>query len=80
MVNCKCLYVYCSFFPNQLQPMVSILSNTVFTFLVRVKVCKKPQRRYDVSSPTTITVTLPGTEPHDAERRKLVLSTSIEQK
>ncbi|KAK7103009.1 transmembrane protein 115-like [Littorina saxatilis] len=63
-------FSFASFFPNQLQPMIAILSNTVFNFLIRVKVCKKPQRRYDVSSPTTITVTLPGTEPHDAERRK----------
>lgn len=61
-----------SFFPSQLQPIMSILSNSAFNTLVKIKVCKKPQRRYDVSSPTTITVTLPGTEPHDAERRKLV--------
>lgn len=61
---------FASFFPSQMQPIVSILSNSVFNALVKIKVCKKPQRRYDVSSPTTITVTLPGTEPHDAERRK----------
>ncbi|XP_076468607.1 transmembrane protein 115-like [Babylonia areolata] len=63
-------FTFSSFFPSQLQPVVGVVSNTVFSFLVRVKVCKKPQRRYDVSSPTTITVTLPGVEPHDAERRK----------
>lgn len=63
-------FCFASFFPSQLQPIVAILSNSVFNALVKIKVCKKPQRRYDVSSPTTITVTLPGTEPHDAERRK----------
>lgn len=63
-------FSFASFFPSQAQPIICVLSNTVFNFLVRVKICRKPQRRYDVSSPTTITVTLPGTEPHDAERRK----------
>ncbi|KAJ8301363.1 hypothetical protein KUTeg_020350 [Tegillarca granosa] len=43
------------FFPNQLQPVVAIISNTIFLGLVKIKVCKKPQRKYDVSSPSTIT-------------------------
>lgn len=63
-------FSFASFFPSKLQPVVSIVSNAVFAALVKIKVCKKPQRRYDVSSPTTITITLPGTDPQDAERRK----------
>ncbi|KAI8781956.1 transmembrane protein 115 [Biomphalaria glabrata] len=63
-------FSFASFFPSQFQPLIAIISNSIFSALVKVKLCKKPQRRYDVSSPTTITVTLPGTEPHDAERRK----------
>ncbi|KAL8567482.1 hypothetical protein ACOMHN_010073 [Nucella lapillus] len=65
-------FTFSSFFPGQLQPVVGLVSNTVFSFLVRVKVCRRPQRHYDFGSPTTITVTLPGVEPHDAERRKQV--------
>ncbi|BFZ10529.1 hypothetical protein BsWGS_13568 [Bradybaena similaris] len=63
-------FSFASFFPSQLQPPIAVFANTVFSGLVRFKLCKKPQRRYDVSSSTTITVTLPGTEPRDAERRK----------
>ncbi|KAH3868047.1 transmembrane protein 115-like [Dreissena polymorpha] len=63
-------FSFASFFPSKFQPVVNILANTVFSFFVKVKICKKPQRRYDVSSPTTITITLPGTDPQDAERRK----------
>ncbi|CAG5122132.1 unnamed protein product [Candidula unifasciata] len=63
-------FSFASFFPSQFQPLIAIISNSVFSGLVKIKLCKKPQRRYDVSSPTTITVTLPGSEPHDAERRK----------
>ena len=61
-----------SFFPSRLQPIISIVSNTVFLALVKVKICKKPQRKYDISSSSnaTITITLPGTDPTDAERRK----------
>lgn len=63
-------FSFASFFPSKVQPLVGVLSNSIFTVFVKVKVCKKPQRRYDVSSPTTITITLPGTDPQDAERRK----------
>ncbi|RUS79844.1 hypothetical protein EGW08_012370 [Elysia chlorotica] len=63
-------FSFASFFPSQLQPLVAVISNSIFSVFVRMKLCNKPQRKYDVSSPTTITVTLPGTEPHDAERRK----------
>jgi hypothetical protein len=63
-------FSFASFFPSQFQPLIAIISNSIFAGLVKIKLCKKPQRRYDVSSPTTVTVTLPGTEPHDAERRK----------
>ncbi|KAK3581288.1 hypothetical protein CHS0354_033021 [Potamilus streckersoni] len=63
-------FSFASFFPRQIQPVIAIISNTTFHVLVKLKVCKKPQRRYDVSSPTTITITLPGTDPQDAERRK----------
>ncbi len=62
-------YIF-SFFPDTTQPVVSVISNTVFSTLVRLKICKKPQRKYDVGAPTTITVSLPGTDPQDAERRR----------
>ncbi|XP_067936339.1 transmembrane protein 115-like [Watersipora subatra] len=63
-------FTFSSFFPSPLDIFVAIISNTIFSLLIRVGVCKKPQRKYDVSSPTTITVTLPGTDPADAERRR----------
>ncbi|XP_048741794.1 transmembrane protein 115-like [Ostrea edulis] len=67
-------FSFSSFFPSQLQPIIAIVSNTVFLALVKIKVCKKPQRKYDISSTSnaTITITLPGTDPNDAERRKNV--------
>lgn len=71
---------FASFFPSQLQPIVSIFANTIFFALVKIKVCKKPQRKYDVSSPSTITITLPGTDPHDAERRRQVALKALNER
>ena len=36
---------------SMLQPPVSVLSNTVFSMLVKCRLCKKPVRRYDVGAP-----------------------------
>jgi hypothetical protein len=59
-----------SFFPDTCQPLVTIISTALFSLLVRLRVCRKPERRYDFGAPTTITVSLPGTDPQDAERRR----------
>lgn len=59
------------------------MSNTIFNLLVKIKICKKPPKRYNVSGSNTIgtggsqshvTITLPlvnaGIENTDAERRR----------
>jgi hypothetical protein len=37
---------------------------------VKVKICQKTVKRYDVGAPSSITISLPGTDPQDAERRR----------
>ena len=75
-----------SFFPSQIQPFFAIISNTIFNLLVKVKICKPPQKRYNVAgmgqggsgSQSHITITLPLMNPSassladntDAERRR----------
>ena len=49
---------------------VNTLSTIIFNTLVRLKVCHKPIRTYDVGSPSAITISLPGMDPVDAERRR----------
>lgn len=63
-------FMFASFFPDAISPFIAIISNTIFIALIKLKICKKPQRKYDMASSTTITVSLPGTDPQDAERRR----------
>ncbi len=71
-----------SLFPSQIQPFVAIIANTIFNLLVRLKICKQPPKRYNVSSLVTgssssnshVTISLPliqNQENSDAERRRL---------
>jgi hypothetical protein len=71
-----------SLFPSQIQPFVAIIANTIFNLLVRIKICKQPPKRYNVSSLVTgnsssnshVTISIPliqNQENSDAERRRL---------
>ncbi|NXW53382.1 TM115 protein, partial [Eurystomus gularis] len=63
-------FAFATFFPEILQPMVGLVANLVHSILVKVKVCRKTVKRYDVGAPSSITISLPGTDPQDAERRR----------
>jgi hypothetical protein len=78
-------FAFASFFPNVIQPPVAVFGNTLFSLLVRLKVCKRPIRRYDVSGgglagggvhggggAGSISISLPGVENHDTERRRQI--------
>lgn len=65
-------FAFASFFPEALQPAVGLLAGLVHSALVKMKVCRKMVKRYDVGAPSSITISLPGTDPQDAERRRLV--------
>lgn len=54
----------------QLRSPVNTVSTVVFNILVNLKVCHKPVRTYDVGAPSAITISLPGMDPADAERRR----------
>ena len=65
-------FSFASFFPNVLQPPI----NACFGILVRLKICKKRIRRYDVGASSaggpTISISLPGVDNHDTERRRQI--------
>ncbi|XP_065916649.1 transmembrane protein 115-like [Dysidea avara] len=64
-------FSFASFFPEAVQPLVSVASGSVFHLLVMTSICPEAVRTYDVgASSSAITITLPGTLPADAQRRK----------
>lgn len=70
-------FAFASFFPEALQPAVGLLAGLVHSALVKIKVCRKMVKRYDVGAPSSITISLPGTDPQDAERRRWVSILSL---
>jgi len=75
-------FAFATLFPNVLQPAVSVFSNTVFSLMVKCGVCTKPIRRYDVGAagPSGITISLPGAESQDAERRRQIALRALSQR
>ncbi|KAI6077138.1 hypothetical protein LUU34_00215500 [Aix galericulata] len=63
-------FAFATFFPEILQPAVGLVANLVYGLLVKVRLCRKTVKRYDVGAPSSITISLPGTDPQDAERRR----------
>lgn len=63
-------FAFATFFPEILQPLVGLVANLVHGVLVKVRICRKTVKRYDVGAPSSITISLPGTDPQDAERRR----------
>jgi hypothetical protein len=59
-------YAVCLYF----RAPVSTVSNLVFNWLIKFNICSKPIRTYDVGAPSAITISLPGMDPADAERRR----------
>ncbi|XP_055342776.1 transmembrane protein 115-like [Paramacrobiotus metropolitanus] len=67
-------FEFATFFPNVLQPPVSKVVNIFHGVLVKLRILKKQQRKYNFaeSLPSGISVTLPGSSQLDAERRKQI--------
>ena len=79
-INIK-FYLFSSFFPNVLQPPIAVVSNTIHRFFVKIGLCKKVVRRFDMSNaPPGLVINLPGIDPHDSERRRQVNQNTLKQK
>jgi len=67
-------FSFASFFPNFMQPPI----NACFSILVRLRICKKRVRRYDIGGGSSsgagpaISISLPGVDNHDTERRRQI--------
>jgi len=74
-------FMFASFFPEPISPVVAVVANTVFSLLVRMKVCKRQVHRYNMAAPSgSITVSLPGTNAEDAERRRQIALKALNER
>nr|SVE86138.1 EOG090X06Q3 [Daphnia similis]SVE87393.1 EOG090X06Q3 [Daphnia similis]SVE88019.1 EOG090X06Q3 [Daphnia similis] len=73
-------FTFASFFPTVMQPPIEICSKFVYNLLVGLRICRKPVRKYDVGGPTAITISLPGTDTHDAERRRQIALKALSER
>eukprot|EP00794_Sanderia_malayensis_P015685 gene15685-17267_t len=63
-------FLLATFFPAPMRPPVNRISQLIFNILLKIGLCKAPVRTYDVGAPSSITISLPGSSPSDAERRR----------
>nr|SVE88652.1 EOG090X06Q3 [Daphnia sinensis]SVE89277.1 EOG090X06Q3 [Daphnia sinensis]SVE89897.1 EOG090X06Q3 [Daphnia sinensis]SVE91153.1 EOG090X06Q3 [Daphnia sinensis]SVE91778.1 EOG090X06Q3 [Daphnia sinensis] len=73
-------FTFASFFPTVMQPPIEICSKFIYNLLVSLRICRKPVRKYDVGGPTAITISLPGTDTHDAERRRQIALKALSER
>lgn len=58
------------FFPVAVHGPIGLISDILYTFLLKVRICRKTVYRYDVGAPSNITLSLSGVNALDAERRR----------
>ncbi|KAJ8920103.1 hypothetical protein NQ315_011758 [Exocentrus adspersus] len=73
-------FTFASFFPNVIQPPIAVISNSVYSGFVRIGLCKKVVRKYDMSNPTGVTISVPGTDQHDMERRRQIALKALSER
>ncbi|KAK7788981.1 hypothetical protein R5R35_008677 [Gryllus longicercus] len=73
-------FSFASFFPNVLQPPIAVVCNTIHGFLVRIGICHRMLPKHDVVAPSGITISLPGIDSHDMERRRLIALKALNER
>lgn len=79
-------FAFHTFFPNVLQPAIAIVGNTVFSILVKLRLCNKTVHRYQfggsggAGSNTAISISLPGMENQDSERRRQIALKALSER
>lgn len=73
-------FSFASFFPAPLQPAAALLGTLTHASLVKLRLCPRAVKRYDVGAPSSITISLPGTDPQDAERRRQIALKALNER
>lgn len=72
---------FASFFPNVLQPFIAIIANPVYLGCLRIGLVKRlsPPQSHS-SSLQSVSVQLPGVDPHDMERRRQIALKALSER
>uniref|UniRef100_A0A182NEK7 Transmembrane protein 115 n=1 Tax=Anopheles dirus TaxID=7168 RepID=A0A182NEK7_9DIPT len=72
---------FASFFPNVLQPFIAVIANPVYLCCLRIGLVKRlsPQQS-NSSSLQSVSVHLPGVDPHDMERRRQIALKALSER
>nr|CAH7769111.1 unnamed protein product [Callosobruchus chinensis] len=78
-------FTIASFFPNVVQPPIAMISNTIYSGLVKIGLCRKVVRKYDVANPVGVTISIPGSsssniDHHDTERRRQIALKALSER
>ncbi|XP_068157358.1 transmembrane protein 115 [Drosophila tropicalis] len=75
-------FTFASFFPNVSQSFISMLVNPIYNCCLRAGVVKTPTplRTISTSSLTSISVQMPGVDPHDIERRRQIALKALSER
>ncbi|KAL3270234.1 hypothetical protein HHI36_009290 [Cryptolaemus montrouzieri] len=76
MADC---FTFASFFPNVIQPPVCVISNSIYSVLVKFGICRKVVRKYDIANPTGVMI-VPGIEQQDVERRRQIALKALSER
>ncbi|KAH8418789.1 hypothetical protein KR222_003052, partial [Zaprionus bogoriensis] len=75
-------FTFVSFFPNVTQPFISLLVNPIYNCCLRAGVVKTPTplRSVSASSLSSVSVQMPGVDPHDIERRRQIALKALSER
>lgn len=74
-------FTFASFFPAILQPIISILVNPIYKISIKMGIIKPlVSLRSSQSSLTSVSVSLPGVDPHDMERRRQIALKALSER
>ncbi|XP_064546921.1 transmembrane protein 115 [Drosophila montana] len=75
-------FTFVSFFPNVMQPFISVLVNPIYNCCLRAGVVRTPTplRTISTSSLTSVSVQMPGVDPHDIERRRQIALKALSER
>ncbi|KAL9923553.1 transmembrane protein 115 [Glossina fuscipes] len=75
-------FTFASFFPSVTQPVISILVNPIYMCCLKMSIVKPPAppRISSAACLMSISVSMPGVDPHDIERRRQIALKALSER